>query len=166
MFMELWILRVSCSINVKPWLHVNFARCPKFSLFHEHTKIPINCLNKGEVCWQPVVTRLFGLLTTGCNQQNVWWQPVVTSKMSGDNRLSPAKSLLTTSCIFFNNNVYPIQQHQAFNDILCYNLFFLYICMNIEIFIQKIYICVLWSNDIKETKSATITFFEFFLFSL
>ena len=31
----------------------------------------------------------------------VCWQPVVTSK-----RLSPAKSLLTTSCIFSNTNVY------------------------------------------------------------
>ena len=62
--------------------------------------------------------------------------------MSADNRMSPAKGLLTTSCIFFNNNVYPIQQHQAFNDILCYKLFFLYIFMYIEIFIQKIYICV------------------------
>ena len=26
--------------------------------------------------------------------------------------------------IFFINNVYPIQQYQAFNDILCYKLFF------------------------------------------
>ena len=60
--------------------------------------------------------------------------------MSGDNRLSLAKSLLTTSCIFFNNNVYPIQQYQAFNDILCYKLFFYtYICIYTYI---EIYICV------------------------
>ena len=44
----------------------------------------------------------------------IWWQPLVTSKMSGDNRLSPARSLLTTSCIFSNTNGYPIQQYQAF----------------------------------------------------
>ena len=31
---------------------------------------------------------------------SVCWQPVVTSKKSSDNRLAPAKSLLTTSCIF------------------------------------------------------------------
>ena len=42
----------------------------------------------------------------------VWWQPVVTSKMSGDNRLSPAKSLLTTSCIHF-----PIPMCTLFNNI-------------------------------------------------
>ena len=104
---------------------------------------------KGEVCWQPVVTRLFGLLTTGCHQQNVWWQPVVTSKMSGDNLLSPAKSLLTTSCILFNYNMYPIKQYQAFNDILCYKLFFYSSCLNIEICIQKnMHLCIC-SNDIK-----------------
>ena len=38
--------------------------------------------------------------------------------MSADNQLSPAKCLLTTSCIFPNTTVYPIQQYQAFNDIL------------------------------------------------
>ena len=36
---------------------------------------------------------------------SVCWQPVVTSKKSSDNRLSPAKSLLTTSCIS-NTTVY------------------------------------------------------------
>ena len=50
-------------------------------------------------------TKRRGLLTTGCHQ-TVW---------SADNRLSPALGLrlLTTSCIFSNYNVYPIQQYQT-----------------------------------------------------
>ena len=60
--------------------------------------------------------------------------------MSSDNRLSPAKSLLTTSCIFFNNNMYPIQQHQAFNDIPCYKFFSIYMYEYRDFHTKKIYI--------------------------
>ena len=42
------------------------------------------------------------------------------------------------------------------------NCFFLYICMNIEIFIQKIYICGYDQMILK--RPATITFFEIFYF--
>ena len=39
MFMESWILRVSCKVNMKPfWLHINFARDPKYSWLYEHSK--------------------------------------------------------------------------------------------------------------------------------
>ena len=92
------------------WVKVHVKCCPVHHVTYAPAKFEVarsKCFALtrkyiiGEVCWQPVVTRLFGLLTTGCHQQNVCWQPVVTSKMSGDNRFSPAKSLLTTSCIFF-----------------------------------------------------------------
>ena len=40
MFMESWMLRVSCKVTVKSeeGLHVNFARDPKYSWFHEPSK--------------------------------------------------------------------------------------------------------------------------------
>ena len=46
MFMESLILRVSCKVNVKPkeGLHVNFARDPEHSRFHEHSYNWIYCL--------------------------------------------------------------------------------------------------------------------------
>ena len=68
----------------------------------------------GEVCWQPVVTRLFGLLTTGCHQQNVWWQPVVTSKKSADNQLY----ISITMCTLFNN----IRYLMIYSVINCYSI--------------------------------------------
>ena len=46
MFMESWILRVSCKVNMKPikGFHVNFARDPKYSWFHEQAKINLDYL--------------------------------------------------------------------------------------------------------------------------
>ena len=88
----------------------------------------------------------------------VCWQPVVTSKMSGDNRLSQAKCLVTTGChqqkvcwqpaVYFLitictlfNNI----RHLMINSAI--NCFAIHMYEYRDFYTKNIHLCV-WSNDI------------------